>query len=57
MLVVWLRLPVGNAVHAQDLFDLIANLNLSTVTDELGWGSPFPDLIFQCIDELSVGLH
>jgi len=29
MLVVWLRLPVSNAVHMQDLFDLIANLNLS----------------------------
>jgi len=57
VLMMWLGLPVGNAVHTKDLLDLIADFDLSMVADQFGQGSPFPDLIFQCVDKLPVGLH
>jgi len=57
VLVVWFRLPVSNAVCTQDLLDLIADFNLSMVTDQFGWVSPFLNLIFQHVEELPVGIH
>jgi len=56
MLVMWFTLPVCDAIGAQDLLDLVTNLHLSAVTHQLGWGSLCPDLVFQSIDELSIGL-
>jgi len=35
MLVVWLALPIINAVGMQDFLDLVAYFNLSAVTDKL----------------------
>jgi len=41
----------------QDPLYLIADFDLSMVTDQFGWSSPFPNLIFQHVDKLLVGLH
>jgi len=54
MLVVWLTLPICNAIGAQNFLDLVAYFDLSTVADKLGWCSPGPNLVLQCINELVV---
>ena len=40
MLIMWLALPIVDAVSAQDFLDLVAYLYLGTVADKLGQGSP-----------------
>ncbi len=54
MLIMWLALPVIDAVSMQDFLDLVAYFNLGAVTDKLGQCSSCPDLIFQSIDELPI---
>ncbi len=52
MLIVQLALPIINSVSMQDLLDLVADFNLGAVADELSWGSPHLDLIFQGVELL-----
>jgi len=56
VLVVRFVLPVGNAVSAQNFLDLVANFHLSSITDKFSGGSPCPDLVLECVDELPIGL-
>ncbi len=57
MLIMWLALPIVNAVSMQDFLDLVADLYLGTITDELCWSSPSLDLVFQSIDELPISFN
>ena len=57
MLVMQLALPIVDAVSVQDFFDLVANLNLSMITDKLSWCSSCLDLLFQSVDELPVSFN
>jgi len=57
MLVMWLALPIIDAVSTQDFLDLVTYLNLSTITYKLSQCSLCLDLIFQSVDELHVGFN
>ncbi len=56
VLVVWFTLPIGDAIGTQDLLDLVAYFDLSTVTNKLGRRSSSPNLILKGVDELPIGL-
>jgi hypothetical protein len=45
-------LPTANKKGRSDVADLVADLDLYAITDELGHGSPFSDVIFEGVDEL-----
>jgi len=57
VLVMWLTLPIRDAVGSQDFFHLITYLHLCVVADELIRCSPFSYLILKCIDKLLISLH
>ena len=57
MLIMWLTLPIINAVSPQDFLDLVADFNLGSITDELSGSSPSPDLVLQSVDELPISLN
>ena len=57
MLLIRLALPTSDAIVAKDIDNFVADFDLRTVADELGWGSPFTDDVFESVDELLVGLH
>ena len=57
MLIMQFTLPIVDAVSMQDFFDLVADFYLGTVADELSWGSPCPNLVFQSIDELLINFN
>ena len=57
MLLIRLALPTSDAIVAKDVNDLVADFDLRTIADELGWSSPFTDDVFESVDELLVGLH
>jgi hypothetical protein len=50
-------LPTANKKGTEDVSDLVADLDLCSITDELGHGSPFSDVIFEGVDELFVCFH
>ena len=52
MLIMWLTLPIINAVSPQDSLDLVAEFHLGPITDELSGSSLSPDLVLQSVDEL-----
>jgi len=56
VLVVWFTLPISDAIGTQDLLDLVAYFDLSTVTNKLGRRSSSPNLILKGVDELPIGL-
>ncbi len=53
MLIMWLTLPIINAVSMQDFLDLVADFDLYPITDELGGGFPCPYLILKSVDDQS----
>jgi len=57
MLIMWLTLPIINAVSPQDFLDLVADFHLGSITNELSGSSPSPDLILQSVDELPISLN
>ena len=57
VLLVGLALPVADAKGMQNVLNLVANLNLCTVTDQLVHDSLFTDVIFESVDKLLVCLH
>jgi len=57
MLIMWLTLPIINAVRPQDCLDFVANFHLGSITDELSGSSPSPDLVLQSVDELPISLN
>ncbi len=56
VLIMWFTLPISNAVSAQDFLDLVTDLDLCAITYKLSRCSLCPDLVFQSIDELPIGL-
>ena len=54
---VWLRLPVFNEQMVQNVMDLVANLNLSMITDEFGWGTMHVNDILKGVDKLLLSFH
>jgi len=57
MLIMWVTLPIINAVSPQNFLDLVADFDLGAVTDELSRSSLCPDLILQSVDELPISLN
>jgi len=57
VLIMWLTLPIINAICAQNFFDLVADFHLGSITYELGGSTAGPDLVFQGIDELPIRLN
>ena len=51
---VWFTLPIAYDQGTEDIFDTITHFSFGTVTDELVHGSPFTDVIFQGINELTI---
>ena len=57
MLLVRFALPTSDTVVAENIDDLVTDLNLCTIADEFGRSSPFADDILESVDELFIGLH
>ena len=57
MLVMWFTLPVLDDVVPEYVLHFVADLYLSSVTNELGHSSFSPDVILEDIDKLTVSLH
>jgi mannose/fructose/N-acetylgalactosamine-specific phosphotransferase system component IID len=50
VLVVRFTLKIGDAVHAQDLLNILSNLSLSVVTEESISGTILANIILKCVD-------
>ena len=55
MLLVRFALPTSDTVVAENIDDLVSDLNLCTNADEFGRSSPFADDILEGVDELFIG--
>jgi hypothetical protein len=54
MLLVRFTLPVLYEQCAEKILNALADFNLSTVTDEAMWCSPFTDVVFKRVDKLAI---
>jgi hypothetical protein len=50
-------LPAANKKGTEDVDNLVADLDLCSVTDEFGHGSSFSDVVLESADELLVCFH
>ena len=50
-------MPNRDDKSMKDVLDFVANLNLSTITDQFSHGSPITDVILKGVDELLVGFN
>ena len=57
MLIMWLTLPIINAVSLQNFLDLVADFHLGSIADELSGSSSSPDLVFQSVEELPISIN
>lgn len=57
MLAVWLSLPILNDVIPKDVLHFDANLNLGSITDQLGHGPSSLDIVLKYFDKLLVCFH
>jgi hypothetical protein len=57
VLLVRFALPTANKKGTEDVDNLVADLDLCSIADELGHGSPFSDVFFEGVDELLVCFH
>jgi len=57
VLLVCLTLPCSNKESMQNFLDTFANLNLSSIADELGGCTLLSDVIHEGAGEVSRGLH
>jgi hypothetical protein len=54
---IWLGLPVTNAISTEDVLDVVADFDLSSVAEETIGGSGMADVVFKGVDQLFVCLH
>ena len=57
LLLVWFTLPGFDKERAQDVQNLVANLNLSTITDQFSGCTTLTNVVLQGVDELGVSLN
>ena len=56
LLLMGLTLPSRDEKDAENILDFVTDLDLSTVTEELGHSSPITDVILEGVDKLAIGL-
>jgi len=52
VLIMWLILPIINAVSLQDILNLVANFHLGPIADELSRSFLNLDMVLKSVDEL-----
>jgi hypothetical protein len=57
MLLVQLTLPIGDAKGAENIFDLVADLNLGAIADQFCWSSTSTNIILKGINKLLFRFH
>jgi hypothetical protein len=57
MLLVRLTLPIGDAKGAENIFDLVADLNLGAIADQFHWSSTSTNIILKGINKLLFRFH